>query len=325
MGAMSTLPPITATRQRIDAFRQLGRMQAGSLIISVFGDAILPRGGRLWLGSLIELMEALGLNERLVRTSVFRLVKDEWLATQAQGRRTDYFLTVAGQRRFDEAARQIYAAQAPGWDRRWRLVLTVGDLEPRTRDRLRRALFWQGFGDLGGGGFVHPSADLRQVFDALLTEGMAASLPYLMPLVAANPQLGASAHDADMVRRAWNLESLAAGYQGFVQRYRPMLDEWLDPATRQLDDATAVQLRILLIHDYRRLLLRDPELPEVLLPQDWPGHQARHLCKDLYQRLLEPSERYLDAHLRLANGDVPLCTPMLQQRFQHIQPLNVPV
>jgi phenylacetic acid degradation operon negative regulatory protein len=166
---------------------------------------------------------------------------------------------------------------------------------------------------------------LRQVFDALLTEGMAAILPGLMPLVAANPQLGGSAHDADMVRRAWNLESLAAGYQAFVQRYRPMLDEWLDPASRQLDDAMAVQLRILLIHDYRRLLLRDPELPEVLLPQDWPGHQARHLCKDLYQRLLAPSERYLDAHLRLANGDVPLCTPLLQQRFQHIPPLNVPV
>ncbi|MCD8515609.1 MAG: phenylacetic acid degradation operon negative regulatory protein PaaX [Burkholderiaceae bacterium] len=322
---MSTPSSQSATLQRIEDFRQLGRMQAGSLILSVFGDAVLPRGGRLWLGSLIDLLEPLGLNERLVRTSVFRLVKEEWLATQAVGRRTDYYLTVAGQRRFDEAARHIYAAQAPAWDRRWRLVMVVGELDPRTRDKLRRALFWQGFGDLGAGSFVHPSADLRQVFDALVTDGMAAVLPSLMPLLAANLQLGPAAHDSDMVRRAWDLDTLATGYLAFVQRYRPLLAEWQAPLAPGLDDATATLLRILLIHDYRRLLLRDPELPEVLLPTHWPGQQARQLCKDLYLQLLQPSERYLDGHLRLANGDVPLCTPLLQQRFQQHDPLNVPV
>jgi phenylacetic acid degradation operon negative regulatory protein len=30
-----------------------------------------------------------------------------------------------------------------------------------------------------------------------------------------------------------------------------------------------VCLRIVLIHDYRRLLLRDPKLPDVLLPAEW--------------------------------------------------------
>ncbi len=315
----------SATRQRLDAFRQLGRMQAGSLIISLFGDAVLPRGGRIWLGSLIGLLEPLGLNERLVRTSVFRLVKDEWLATEAVGRRSDYCLTAAGRRRFEEAARQIYAAQAPVWDRRWRLVLVVGELDARARERLRRALFWQGFGDLRAGCFIHPSADLRQVFDALTTDGMGAWLPSLMPLLAANPHLGASAHDSDMVRRAWNLDDLAAGYQGFVQCYRPLLEEWAVPGRRPRDTAMAWQLRLLLIHDYRRLLLRDPELPEVLLPADWPGHQARALCRDLYQCLLDPSERFLDGALRLANGEVPTATPLLQERFQPLDPLAVPV
>lgn len=322
---MSTPPLESATRQRIDAFRQLGRMQAGSLIISVFGDAVLPRGGRLWLGSLIGLLEPLGLSERLVRTSVFRLVKDEWLATEAVGRRSDYFLTAAGRRRFEEAARQIYAAQAPVWDRRWRLVLEVGELGARARERLRQALFWQGFGDLRAGCFIHPSADLRKVFDALITDGMEAWLPSLMPLLAANPHLGPSANDSDMVRRAWNLDGLASGYQSFVQCYRPLLEEWSAPARRPRDRSMAWQLRLLLIHDYRRLLLRDPELPEVLLPADWPGHQARTLCRDLYQCLLEPSERFLDGALRLANGDVPIATPLLQERFQPLDPLAVPV
>ncbi|MDD2547150.1 MAG: phenylacetic acid degradation operon negative regulatory protein PaaX, partial [Burkholderiaceae bacterium] len=78
----------------LEDFRQKSRVQASSLITSVFGDAILPRGGRVWLGSLIRLLQPLNINERLVRTTVFRLVKDEWPQTEALGRRTDYMLKI---------------------------------------------------------------------------------------------------------------------------------------------------------------------------------------------------------------------------------------
>ena len=69
----------------LDSFRERNRVKAGSLIISVFGDAILPRGGKIWLGGLINLLAPLDLNERLIRTTVFRLVKDEWLTTKKNG------------------------------------------------------------------------------------------------------------------------------------------------------------------------------------------------------------------------------------------------
>ena len=75
-------PVIQPIHRRLDEFRQQKRVQAGSLIMSVFGDAILPRGGRIWLGSLIRLLEPLQLNERLVRTAVFRLAKEQWLRTE---------------------------------------------------------------------------------------------------------------------------------------------------------------------------------------------------------------------------------------------------
>ena len=114
--AMSPEPlPI---QKRFDDFRQLNRVHAGSLIISVFGDAVLPRGGRIWLGSLIRLLEPLGLNERLVRTSVFRLAREGWLRSEPAGRRTDYLLTPSGQQRSEEASRHIYASSTPQWDRR---------------------------------------------------------------------------------------------------------------------------------------------------------------------------------------------------------------
>lgn len=316
------LPPVIAPiKQRLDDFRQQRRVQAGSLIISAFGDAILPRGGRVWLGSLIRLLEPLDLNERLVRTSVFRLAKEEWLRTETVGRRADYVLTHSGRRRFDEASRHIYASHAPIWDRRWRLILVVGDLEPKARDAIRRALFWQGFGALGNECFVHPSADLTAAFDALVAEGLGEQLDHLMPLLAADSRSGLSANDADLVRRAWDLQELAQAYAGFVSTYLPILAELRRDRAVEVDAEDAFLVRLLLIHDYRRLLLRDPELPDVLLPGDWPGQKARLLCKDLYRRLLPAAERHLEATLTLADGSTPALDPAYAERFPQDDPL----
>lgn len=311
-----------AIHSRLDQFRQQRRVQAGSLIITVFGDAVLPRGGRIWLGSLIRLLEPLELNERLVRTSVFRLVKEEWLRTETVGRRADYVLTAAGRRRFEEASRHIYASHAPLWDRRWRLILVVGDVYPKVRDQLRRALFWQGFGVLGGDCFVHPSAELPSVLDALIAEGLSSALGALLPLFAADSRSAQSASDADLVRRAWDLGGLAEAYDQFVAGYQPILDELRRDHLADVSEQDAFLVRILLIHDYRRLLLRDPELPEVLLPGDWPGQQARLLCKELYNRLEPLSRRHLDRMLCLSDGSVPSEDATLPVRFPQYDPLT---
>jgi phenylacetic acid degradation operon negative regulatory protein len=241
-------------QERLDSFRQTTRVKAGSLITSVFGDAILPRGGQIWLGGLINLLQPLNLNERLVRTTVFRLVKDEWLTTQTHGRRTDYKLSASGWRRFEEASRQIYAATAAPWDQRWRLVMLVSEIPPRERERLRRAFYWQGFGELNANCFVHPSADLTTAFDALGVDGMAHLLPKLMPLVAVNPKLDQSANDAEIVRSAWDLEHLANDYIEFVERYKAILDALRKAPNSSVDEENAFLTRTLLIHDFRRLL-----------------------------------------------------------------------
>jgi phenylacetic acid degradation operon negative regulatory protein len=299
---------------RIEAFARQGRVQAGSLIVSVFGDAVLPRGARLWLGSLIRLLEPLGVNERLVRTAVYRLVQEGWLTTQARGRRTDYMLTEAGRLRFEEASRQIYAARAPRWDLRWRLLLLTGTLPARERERLRRSLYWQGYGELPGSVFVHPSADLTATLEALQADGLGRHRAHVLPLRAERLPLRGTAPDRDLVRQAWNLEALAQAYVTFVARYEPMGAEV--QAHGEPPPERAFLGRTLLIHDWRRLLLRDPQLPEELLPRDWPGERARQVCRRLYRLLLAPAERHLDAHLRLADGHAPAAAPWLWQRFE---------
>ena len=312
-------PPI---QQRFDNFRSQKRAQASSLIISVFGDAVVPRGSRIWLGCLINLLKPLGLTERLIRTSVFRLAKEEWLGSAPSGRRSDYLRTTLGRRRFEDASRHVYASSAPPWDRRWRFIIAVGELAAKQREHLRRALSWQGFGMLGGEFFVHPGADLSATFDALVAEGLGDLLGGLKPLLAADAQLGGAASDIDVVHAAWDLQKLAGRYAEFVECYQPALDQ-LRGGQSEIDDESAFLLRVLVIHDFRKLLLPDPDLADVLLPPDWPGKQARLLCKELYRRLLAPSERHLDTCFQLATGDAPKASAtLLANRFRESDPLG---
>ncbi len=318
-------PPRRATdllADRIDVFRQLRRVQAASLIMTVFGDTVLPRGGCIWLGSLIRLLEPLDLNERLVRTSVFRLVKEAWLAAETVGRRSNYVLTPSGRRQFEEASSHIYASRSPLWDRRWRLILVAGELDVKLRDQLRRTLSWKGFGLVGGNCFIHPGANLADVLDTLAVDGLSDALPALKPLVAADFHSSLAASDADLVARAWDLDGLSDGYAGFCKLYQPILDQVRMAPPGEQDDERAFLLRILLIHDYRRLLLRDPELPEVLLPAAWPGHHARLLCKELYRRLESASNRHLDQHFRLADDTAPAKDAGLPPRFPEFDPIG---
>ena len=69
-------PSIAAVSALLARFRRQRPLRSGSLLITILGDAIAPRGGAVTLGSLITLARPFGLTERLVRTSVGRLAKE---------------------------------------------------------------------------------------------------------------------------------------------------------------------------------------------------------------------------------------------------------
>jgi hypothetical protein len=83
-----------------------------SLIASLYGDALLQRGGEVWLGSVAALLEGLGFGERFVRTALFRLNKEEWLDVVRIGRRSFYRLSDKGLRLTRRAEHKIYRASA---------------------------------------------------------------------------------------------------------------------------------------------------------------------------------------------------------------------
>jgi len=101
-------------------FQKKRPLRAGSPIITIYGDAIVPRGGNVWLGSLMKLVEPMGISQRLVRTSVYRLVQESWLQTEKVGRCSYYSLTGPGLRRVRTG---LPARLQPGHRRtEWKLV-----------------------------------------------------------------------------------------------------------------------------------------------------------------------------------------------------------
>jgi phenylacetic acid degradation operon negative regulatory protein len=284
-----------ATRRVLRRFRAQRPLRAGSLLVTIFGDAIAPRGGAVSLASLITLAAPFGLTERLVRTSAARLASDGWLQTRRAGRRSEYRLSVSGAARFREATQRIYGAAPAHWDGRWTLLL----LPPAGAAPLRQALRWQGFGQLGASVFAHPSAG------ALST-----------PVARTALQLESRGSDAHtnrrLVERGWDLAELARAYRRFVRDFAPLATP-LAQGTPSAEQAFV--LRTLLIHEYRKVHLRDPLLPAVLLPRNWVGSTAYELCRTLYAQLYAPAEGYLSASAERLRGPLPRPSAGAAARF----------
>jgi phenylacetic acid degradation operon negative regulatory protein len=270
--------------------------RTGSIVITVFGDAIVPRGGSVWLGTLLEFFKALDIDGGVVRTAVSRLASDGWLERNRVGRNSFYRLAATGRHTFDIATRHIYDPPPQDWTGRFELLL-IGNAQDR--DASREALRSAGFGSPLPGVWVAPSG-------APIPDEASRAI-----------RLEVSAED-DSGRRlladSWPLEQIADAYLKFMKTFEP-LRGWI---TRRapLANGDAFTARILLIHHYRRVVLRDPLLPLALLPKDWPGRAARALCGEIYRAILPASEQWLDGHGSNEDGPLPKAGSELGHRFR---------
>ncbi|WP_075793360.1 phenylacetic acid degradation operon negative regulatory protein PaaX [Massilia putida] len=300
-----------SSHQWIAHFLDTDPPRSKSLVMTIFGDAIAPHGGRLWLGSLIELVAPLGATDRLVRTSVFRLVQEGWLVANREGRRSSYALQPDAEPRFARANRRIYAPPGVDWNGRWTLVLAPnGSIDSSLRAAVRKELEWEGFAMLASGLLAHPAADPDGVAEVLHRVDGAGKVFVCaateLPGVEARPL-------AELVREGWDLSGVVAGYRRFIDAFTPLLD--LLRAEPAPEPRQAFIVRTLLIHAYRRVQLHDPMLPLALLPQPWPGSEAYALAQAIYRLVWEPAERHLMDVLRREDADAPEADTGLYERF----------
>ena len=303
---------MTIDRQLEDiimAFRERQPMRAKSLIITFFGDVVSQHGRQIWLGSIATALEGLGVNDRLVRTSVFRLVKEGWLDVERAGRRSYYRFTETGSQEYQRAAQRIYSSDSEVWRGGWQLLLLV-DVEDSKRDALRRSLNWLGFRAITPGTYARPGGDEHAIQDLLdefdLDGGVILMNANTSPMTV-KKQLRKTVSDS------WDLNDLAAQYDDLIKRFKPLratLDKGKMPSPLE-----AFWARLLLIHDYRRILLRDTPLPEDLLPNRWQGTLARQLVAGLYRDLANPSLQFIEQQLQSEQGPLPAPSGHFFQRF----------
>lgn len=251
-----------------------GRLRVWSLIITVFGDAVVPRGGRISLGVLQEIMGRLRIEPGAVRTALSRLAADHWVTREKDGRNSFYRLAEEGRHAFDLATRKIYASGPPHWNGTW--TVAVAPPGGNAADPVEIAAL----------GFIHVASGVWLRPQTAEAPNAAAALSGMLVIH------GESAAHPETLHMLWPSGEIAQAYRDFAAvygRFHTVLEE-----AGSLAPLDAIAARTLLIHDWRRVVLRDPGLPAELLPGDWPGEAARALARAVYRALVPASEAWLD-------------------------------
>ncbi len=292
-------------------FRRKPDASARTLLVTIFGDTVAPRGGEVWLGTLSRLVEPLGINDRLVRTSLQRLVTEGLLMNRRDGRLSFYSIAPAARSEFWEADRRIYHPRtATPWDGRWTVAVESGGLAAGDRTALRQQLAWLGFGALGAPVHVCPldrTEELQQLLaDLGLTEQVAVFRGEVAPAGRSNSDL-AQALTGD-------LQELEPSWKLFLRRFGQLAED-LTVSGSDVDPEDAFLTCVLLVHAYRRVVLREPELPAELWPPAWIGEQAYAVAATCYRALADAAESHLRAVYAVAGLEAAPLDPVYAGRF----------
>jgi phenylacetic acid degradation operon negative regulatory protein len=258
------------------------------LLVTVFGDAVRPHRQAVWLGSLTELLEPLGINDRLVRTSLRRLVGEGLVLGEGHGRRSFYRVHPDAEATFARAETRIYRARHPKWDGEWTVaVIDPSRATPDQRRAIRRQLTWAGMGQVTPTVFVSPTVAVADV------EAASEGLPAAPIIITRGPfAAGQSQTPRQLAERIAPLDELHAACTTLIKRFGPLADALAgdDPT---VEPADAFLARTLLVNEHRRIALRAVALPVELHSDDWIGERAFELVGSIYRALRQPSDRRL--------------------------------
>ena len=262
-----------ATVPSLSHRQQTGASSARSLLLTMFGEYVLPSGAAVWTSTLLHVAAGLGIEEKAARQALNRMGADGWIVTERAGRRVRWGLTEHGRTLLTEGTERIYSfgRERDSWDGRW-LVLLVSVPEPQRdlRHRLCNGLTWAGLGSPAAGVWIspHPSreAEAKQVVADLGLDTVAFSF--------SGPFAGIGS-ERSMVEQAWHLGELAEAYEEFVRGFAGLRPD-------SPDEVLFAQIR--LVDEWRRFPRLDPQLPLEMLPPHWIGLRAANVFDDLHRQ-----------------------------------------
>jgi phenylacetic acid degradation operon negative regulatory protein len=258
------------------------------MLLTLFGDYADSEDQAVSATSVLDLFESVGVGTHATRATLTRMVKRGLLRRVAVGRKAYFGVTPFGRRTVLDGRGRAQVADVVDrdWDGRWTFVsYSLPDAAQRERHVLRSRLGWGGFGMLQAGLWAAP----RQV-DVV---DLLADLDVLPHVHAFRGEPAVPTDTGRMVAQCYDLPVLAAGYDAFLSRWRPLAADGVDL------DTDALTARVLLATDWLLVLRADPRLPVELLPDGWPALPARALHRALEARLRRPAERQARSRLEI--------------------------
>lgn len=252
--------------------QELGAASARSLLLTVLGEFVFPRGQHVWTSTLIRALGALDIEEKSARQAISRAAAEGLLSSTRDGRRVRWALTADGEALLREGSSRIYGflAAEHEWDGQWLLLsVAVPESQRKLRHRLRTQLTWLGMGSPSPGLWVVPDAQkAAEVSDVL------ESLELRSKAFVWTGQWVEIGEREALISAAWALDEVAASYHDFIETF--------DPETH-LAPGEPFAAQVHLVQAWRRFPFLDPDLPASLLPADWPGQVAAaafHSCHE---------------------------------------------
>jgi len=261
-------------------------------MLTLYGDYVLHKGGKIGIGSLVKLLSSFGLSEQSIRSAVSRMCRSGLLKAKRTNRKSYYSLTSEGHSLLTEGALRIFRRKQSRWDSNWNIV-TYSIPEPmrQARDRLRLELGWMGYGALGEATWISPHDRTREVKNLL----QKLNIEEYVNIFSAQHQGGI--HPRRIVSHCWDLGKIHQKYADFLADYRPKLEGHLKrlQAGETIEPSECFVARFNLIHEYRKLPFSDPDLPLELLPGNWLRPQAAALFNEYHGLLTEKANEYFDS------------------------------
>ncbi|WP_432194560.1 PaaX family transcriptional regulator [Streptomyces sp. bgisy027] len=267
-------------RLRVDLPQDEAKNSTQLLILAVYGRYSRLLRGWSSVADLITLMERLGVPAQATRSAVTRMTRRDLLVPQRRGTVRGYAATAKARLVFEEGDEVVYAPLKPArLEDRWVIVsFSVPEAEREKRYTLRKRLVWLGMGQLDSGLWIAPARTLPTVLKWVRRLGLE---QYVDAFTARHEGLGDT---AALVRRAWNLEELAASYDRYLRSWSPVLAALREPG-RVTEPPDAFAVHTLALEQWMRFPYLDPGLPAQLLPEGWRGEAAQELAHGLRELL----------------------------------------
>lgn len=265
-----------------------------SLLISVFGVYVGQVENWMPVPGVLRLLADLGIGEPATRSALSRLKRKRVLAAAPREGVAGYEFTPAALRERDANDAGIYGRRHPPQHEGWVLAaFSVPESARNDRYKLRASLAHIGFARVDGGLWIAP-APLRDRLHRLIK-----SLDLTDNVSMFTAEYDPSEETKEAVHVWWDLDTIAATYESFIELYRPLrtrMRRRRHPPTPEQAFSDYVPL----LTAWRALPASDPGLPAEYLPKNWAGFRAADLFYELHDALAEPSLRHISEGVRAA-------------------------